>query len=163
MFGVGDPKARIVFIGEAPGADEDRIGEPFVGRAGQLLDRIFAAMGLSRKKGIYIANILKCRPPNNRDPERDEVEACIPFLLKQIEIIKPDVICCLGRIAAQNLMDTDLTLVKLRGVIHNFREMPVLVTYHPAYLLRNPAGKKAVWEDMKELLKLAGLPVPNGG
>jgi len=163
VFGVGDPNAKIMFIGEAPGGDEDRIGEPFVGRAGQLLDKIFAAMSLSRKRGIYIANILKCRPPGNRDPERDEVEACMPFLLKQIELIRPEVICCLGRVAAQNLLDTDLTLGKLRNVIHNFRELPVLVTYHPAYLLRNPAGKRAVWEDMKQLLKLAGLPLPNEG
>ena len=160
VFGLGDPQAKIMFIGEAPGMNEDKTGIPFVGRAGKLLDKIFSAMGLSREKGIYIGNILKCRPPNNRDPESDEVNACIPNLIKQIEIIKPEVICCLGRVAAQNLLDTNLALGKMRGKVHYFHETPVMVTYHPAYLLRNPAGKKPCWEDMKMLLEVAGLPVP---
>ncbi|MCK5832476.1 uracil-DNA glycosylase [bacterium] len=166
VFGAGDPSARIIFIGEAPGADEDRLGEPFVGRAGQLLDKIFAAMGLSRDKGIYIANILKCRPPRNRDPQPDEVEMCIPFLMEQLRIIRPKVICCLGRIAAQNLLKTDATLGRLRGRTHYFKideeteDIPMIVTYHPAYLLRNSAGKKPVWEDMKRLMEIAELDIP---
>ena len=167
VFGMGDPNADIVFIGEAPGRDEDRTGVPFVGRAGRLLDKIFAAMGLSRERGIYIANILKCRPPNNRDPQPDEVERCIPYLLNQLRIIRPKVICCLGRVAAQNLLGTDATLGRLRGKVHRYSiegmedSVPVIVTYHPAYLLRNPAGKKPVWEDMKRLLSIAGLPLPD--
>ncbi len=161
VVGVGDPKARIVFIGEGPGADEDRTGIPFVGRAGKLLDKIFEAMGLSREKGIYICNIVKCRPPNNRDPLPDEASACMPYLKKQLDIIKPSVICCLGRVAAQQLLDTNVALGKMRGKTHYFEGIPVLVTYHPAYLLRNPAGKKPTWEDMKQLLKIAGLPIPN--
>jgi len=167
VFGVGDPNAEIMFIGEAPGADEDRIGKPFVGRAGQLLDKIFTAMGLSRASGIYIANILKCRPPNNRDPEADEVEMCMPVLMRQIEAIAPKVICCLGRVAAQNLLGTDATLGNLRGKVHSFAtgdgEVPVVVTYHPAYLLRNSAGKVPVWEDMKTLMRIADLELPREG
>ena len=160
VFGVGDPDARIVFVGEAPGADEDAQGEPFVGLAGKLLDKIFSAMGLSREKGVYICNVLKCRPPGNRDPEPDEVEQCIGILKKQIGIISPKVVCCLGRISAQNLLGTDATLSKLRERLHNYEGIQLLVTYHPAYLLRNPASKKPLWEDMKTLLKLADLPVP---
>ncbi len=166
VFGTGDPSADIMFVGEAPGAEEDKKGEPFVGRAGQLLDKIFAAMGLSRERGIYIANILKCRPPENRDPQPDEVEMCMPFLLRQIESISPRAICCLGRIAAQNLLGTDATLGKLRDRVHHFqvagRDVPVIVTYHPAYLLRNPEAKKPVWEDMKTLMKIVGLEIPKG-
>jgi DNA polymerase len=161
VVGMGDPKASIVFIGEGPGAEEDKTGLPFVGRAGQLLDRIFEAMGLSRESGIYICNIVKCRPPNNRDPLPDEAAACIPYLMTQIDIIKPAVICCLGRVAAQNLLNTDASLGNLRDKIHYFRGIPVVVTYHPAYLLRNPAGKKPTWEDMKKLLQIAGLSLPN--
>ncbi|RKZ28765.1 uracil-DNA glycosylase [bacterium] len=160
VVGQGDPNASIVFIGEGPGGDEDRIGLPFVGRAGKLLDRILKAMGLSRERGVYICNIVKCRPPGNRDPLPEEAEACIPYLLRQLELIKPDVICCLGRVAAQNLLGTNAPLRKLRGKTHIFKGIPVLVTYHPAYLLRNPAGKPPTWEDMKELLRIAGLPIP---
>ena len=168
VVGQGDPEAEIVFIGEAPGAREDATGIPFVGRAGKLLDKIFAAMGLSRESGIYICNILKCRPPGNRDPKADEVLACKPYLTRQLNILSPKVICCLGRVAAQNLLDTDLPLGKMRGKKHIYRAeglrepVPVVVTYHPAYLLRNPAGKKPTWEDMKTLLEIAGLPVPEG-
>lgn len=161
VVGMGDPKARVVFIGEGPGAEEDKTGLPFVGRAGQLLDRIFAAMGLSRESGIYICNIVKCRPPDNRDPHPDEAAACIPYLMTQLDIIKPAVICCLGRVAAQNLLNTGAPLGNLRDKIHYFRGIPVIVTYHPAYLLRNPAGKKPTWEDMKKLLQIAGLQLPN--
>ncbi len=164
VSGMGDPDANIVFVGEAPGAEEDKTGVPFVGRAGKLLDRIFAAMKLSRERGIYIANILKCRPPGNRDPLPGEVEMCIPYLISQLKIIRPNVICCLGRIAAQNLLGTSEPLGRLRGKTHYYNidddSIPVIVTYHPAYLLRNSAGKKPVWEDMKELLRIAGLPVP---
>ncbi|MGC9314271.1 MAG: uracil-DNA glycosylase [bacterium] len=160
VIGVGDPNARIVFIGEGPGAEEDKTGIPFVGRAGHLLDKIFEAMGLSREKGIYICNIVKCRPPGNRDPLPEESSACMPYLLNQLEIIKPAVICCLGRVAAQNLLNTDATLGNMRGKTHYFQGIPVIVTYHPAYLLRNAAGKKPTWEDMKTLLGIAGLPVP---
>jgi len=163
VVGAGDPDARIVFIGEGPGANEDKTGIPFVGRAGQLLDKIFAAMGLSREKGIYICNIVKCRPPGNRDPLPDESEACIPYLKKQLELINPAAICCLGRVAAQNLLETDAALGKLRGKIHFFEGVPVVVTYHPAYLLRNAAGKKPTWEDMKLLMKTAGMDIPDNG
>lgn len=161
VVGQGDHNARIVFIGEGPGAQEDTTGVPFVGRAGKLLDKIFDAMGLSREKGIYICNIVKCRPPNNRDPLPDEAAACIPYLKKQLEIIQPKVICCLGRVAAQQLLETNAPLGRLRGKTHYFEGIPVLATYHPAYLLRNPAGKKPTWEDMKELLRIAELPIPN--
>jgi DNA polymerase len=139
-----------MFIGEAPGADEDRKGEPFVGRAGQLLDRILAAIEFSRD-GVYIANMLKCRPPNNRDPQTDEMDLCTPYLREQIRIIKPKLICMLGRIAAQGLLRTTTPLGKMRGRWHEFEGIPSLVTYHPAALLRFQAYKKDTWEDMKLL------------
>lgn len=152
VFGVGNPKARLVFVGEAPGADEDAQGEPFVGRAGQLLTKIIQAMGMQRED-VYICNILKCRPPNNRNPESDEILACSPFLLKQLQAIGPQFICALGGPAAQTLLQTKEAISRLRGKFYDFHGIPLLPTYHPAFLLRNPHEKKTVWEDMKLLLR----------
>ena len=148
--GVGDPKAEWLFIGEAPGADEDRLGEPFVGRAGKLLNPMLLAIGLKREQ-VYIANILKCRPPENRDPAPTEANLCRPFLERQIELIRPRIILAVGRIAAQNLLDTDTQIGKLRGRIHRFgpAQIPLVVTYHPAYLLRSPREKRKVWDDLR--------------
>ncbi len=146
--GVGDPDAEWLFIGEAPGADEDRLGEPFVGQAGKLLDAMMAGIGLQRGRNVYIANILKSRPPGNRDPRPEEVEACLPYLERQIDLIKPRLIVVLGRIAAQTLLVTDTPIGRLRGHVHQYRGLPMVVTYHPAYLLRNPADKAKVWEDL---------------
>lgn len=156
VFGVGNPKARLVFVGEAPGADEDAQGEPFVGRAGQLLTKIIEAMGLKRDE-VYICNILKCRPPGNRAPEADEVAACSPFLLQQLRAIGPEYICALGGPAAQTLLRTKEPISKLRGRFHDYHGIPLLPTFHPAYLLRNPNEKKTVWEDMKLLMRQMGL------
>ncbi len=153
VFGVGNENADIMFIGEAPGADEDEQGEPFVGRAGQLLNKIFEAIQFKREE-IYICNILKCRPPNNRDPQLSEVELCIPYLWKQIEIIKPKILVSLGRIGAQMLLNTSDSLTKLREKIHTYKDIPLIVTYHPAALLRNPNWKIPTWEDMKKLRSL---------
>jgi DNA polymerase len=150
VYGVGDPHADLMFIGEAPGRDEDLQGEPFVGRAGQLFDRILAAIGLTRQE-VYIANILKCRPPNNRDPLPEEMDQCYPHLAEQIRLIQPKLICALGRVAAQKLLQTSTPMGKLRGVWHEYEGIPLLVTYHPAALLRNPAFKKGTWEDMQML------------
>ncbi len=152
VYGVGNPHADIMFIGEAPGRDEDLQGEPFVGRAGQLLDKILAAMQLNRQQ-VYIANILKCRPPNNRDPLPEEAEQCLPHLLQQIALIRPKLICALGRIAGQILLKTSTPLGKLRKRWHEFEGIPLIVTYHPAALLRFPAYKKDTWEDMQELMR----------
>jgi len=146
--GVGDPDAEWLFIGEAPGADEDRLGEPFVGQAGKLLDAMMAGIGLQRGRNVYIANILKSRPPGNRDPRPEEVEACLPYLERQIDLIKPKLIVVLGRIAAQTLLVTDTPIGRLRGHVHQYRGLPMVVTYHPAYLLRNPADKAKAWEDL---------------
>jgi DNA polymerase len=160
VFGVGSPTARLMFIGEAPGADEDRTGEPFVGRAGGLLtDMITKGMGLARSD-VYIANILKSRPPNNRDPLPDEVAHCRPYLERQIEIIRPEFLCLLGRIAGQTLLETALPMGKLRGRWHRYRGIPTLVTYHPAALLRNPAWKRDTWEDLQMLMRAMGLKPP---
>jgi DNA polymerase len=159
VFGVGNPQARLCFFGEAPGADEDRQGEPFVGRAGQLLNRIIEACGLKRED-VYILNAIKCRPPENRTPLPKEVANCRGYLDGQLEIIRPEFICCLGSVAAQTLLETDITIGRLRGKFHECRGSQVLCTYHPAYLLRNPAAKKDVWEDMKMLLAKMGLEVP---
>jgi DNA polymerase len=149
VFGVGDRGARLMVVGEAPGAEEDRQGEPFVGRAGQLLNAVLRAAGFARSE-VYIANILKCRPPGNRDPQPGEVEQCLPYLLRQIELIDPALILCVGRIAAQNLLGTDVTIGRLRGTVHRLSSgRPVVVTYHPAYLLRSPGEKRKVWEDLK--------------
>ncbi len=152
VFGVGNPKAELVFVGEAPGADEDAQGEPFVGRAGQLLTKIIEAMGMKREE-VYICNIIKCRPPNNRTPEADEILACEPFLLKQLQAIRPKFICALGGPAAQTLLRTKEPISRLRGRFVDFHGVPLLPTFHPAYLLRNPHEKKTVWEDMKLLLR----------
>ena len=150
VFGVGNPNADWLIIGEAPGADEDRQGEPFVGRAGKLLNSMLIAMGLSREQ-VYIANILKCRPPNNRDPKSEEVVQCEGYLRKQIELIQPKIILAVGRIAAQNLLKVDTPIGKMRGNQYQYpdSELPVVVTYHPAYLLRSPREKRKVWEDLK--------------
>ena len=148
VFGVGDPDADLMFIGEGPGAEEDRRGEPFVGRAGELLNKIIAAIGLAREQ-VYIANIVKCRPPGNRDPQPDEVAACRAYLEAQIDLVQPKVIVALGRVAAQSLLGNDLPLGRLRGVWHTVRGVDLRVTYHPAGLLRNPNWKRPCWEDMQ--------------
>jgi len=153
VFGVGDPQAKLMFIGEAPGADEDAKGEPFVGRAGQLLNKIIAAMGMKRED-VYIGNILKCRPPQNRDPQPSEVQCCEEYLRAQIALIKPKYICALGRIAAHWLLKTEAPLGALRASTHTYEGIPVIVTYHPAALLRNPAFKAPCWEDMKKIMAL---------
>lgn len=150
VFGVGNTRAEWLVIGEAPGAEEDRQGEPFVGRAGQLLNAMLLAIGLPRET-VFIANVLKCRPPANRDPNPEEVARCLPFLEAQIALLKPKVILAVGRIAAQNLLATDAPLARLRGKVHRFGDAgtPLVVTYHPAYLLRTPADKRKAWEDLK--------------
>ena len=148
VFGVGDRHAEWMVIGEAPGADEDKQGEPFVGRAGQLLNSMLAAIGLKREH-TYIANILKCRPPNNRDPKPEEAQLCRPFLERQIALIRPKLILAVGRIAAQNLLNTDTPIGKLRGRVHEVNGIPVVVTYHPAYLLRSPGEKRKAWVDLQ--------------
>jgi DNA polymerase len=149
VFGVGSPSADWMIIGEAPGAEEDRLGEPFVGRAGRLLDAMLTALGESRET-VYIANVLKCRPPNNRDPGPDEAERCAPYLERQITLIRPRVILALGRVAAQRLLESDGSLGRMRGQVFHYGEdrTPVIVTYHPAYLLRRPGEKGKVWRDL---------------
>lgn len=158
VFGVGDPKARLCFMGEAPGADEDRLGEPFVGRAGQLLNKIIEACRMKRED-VYILNTLKCRPPGNRNPLPQEAANCRPYLDRQLALIQPEFVCCLGAIAAQNLLGTPQTIGRLRGQIHKLGDIQVVCTYHPAYLLRNPSAKKDTWEDMKLLMRALGTPV----
>jgi uracil-DNA glycosylase len=149
VFGVGNRQAQWMVIGEAPGAEEDRQGEPFVGRAGQLLNAMLKAIGLAREQ-VFIANILKSRPPNNRDPRPEEVAACIPFLYRQIELVNPVILLCVGRIAAQTLLQTDTPIGRLRGTLHRIaNNRPMIVTYHPAYLLRSPAEKRKAWGDLK--------------
>ena len=159
VFGVGNPKAELMFIGEAPGADEDQQGEPFVGRAGQLLNNMIKAMGL-RREDIYIANIIKCRPPNNRTPERDECETCSPFLFRQIEVIKPKAIVALGAVAAKTLLAVNSSMAELRGRWYDFRNTKLAVTYHPAFLLRDPRQKKETWKDLQMVMKELGLDIP---
>lgn len=163
VFGVGNPKARLVFVGEAPGADEDAQGEPFVGDAGKMLNRIIAAMELKRED-VYICNVIKSRPPQNRPPEADEVAACMPFLLRQIASIRPEVIVALGSSAAQALLQTKVPISKMRGKFHDFHGIPLMPTYHPSYLLRTGGNSDSfwsVWDDMKQVLQLLKLPVPN--
>jgi uracil-DNA glycosylase family 4 len=155
VFGAGDPHARLVFVGEGPGYDEDQKGEPFIGAAGRLLTKIIEAIKFTRDQ-VYICNIIKCRPPGNRNPLPDEIEACLPFLKRQLTAIKPDVICALGTFAAQALLDTTLPISKLKGRFHEYNGIRVLPTYHPAYLLRNPDKKRDVWEDMKKMMKALG-------
>jgi len=148
VFGVGDENADWLFVGEGPGADEDERGEPFVGQAGKLLDNMLASIKLKRGNKVYIANIVKCRPPNNRAPEADEVTTCLPYLKQQIALIKPKLIVALGKTAATSLLGKDATLGSMRGTFHDFEGIPLLVTYHPAYLLRSPAEKAKAWEDL---------------
>jgi uracil-DNA glycosylase family 4 len=173
VFGVGNPKTDLMFIGEAPGADEDQQGEPFVGRAGQLLNNMIKAMGISREQ-VYIANIIKCRPPNNRTPERDECETCSPFLMRQIVAIKPKVIVALGAVAAKTLLAVSDSMANLRGHWYDFRPAGVrndpewvsaklAVTYHPAFLLRDPRQKKEAWKDLQMVMRELGLPLPAKG
>ncbi|MCB1735951.1 MAG: uracil-DNA glycosylase [Gammaproteobacteria bacterium] len=155
VFGIGDRKARLMIVGEAPGRDEDQQGEPFVGRAGQLLNAMLKAIGLVRDQ-VYIANVLKCRPPNNRDPQAAEVAACSGYLWRQLQLIEPDVLVALGRHAAHSLLETSDSLARLRGQSHGLRDfnLPVVVTYHPAYLLRTPADKRKAWEDLRFVRRL---------
>jgi DNA polymerase len=153
VFGVGNPEADLMFVGEAPGADEDIQGVPFVGRAGQLLTKIIEAIGMKRED-VYIANVIKCRPPQNRNPEPDEVETCEPFLFRQIDIIKPKVIVALGKFGAQTLLRTLEPISRLRGRVFEYRGAKLIPTFHPAYLLRNPSSKRDVWEDMKLVRRL---------
>tara|TARA_B100000029_G_scaffold58899_1_gene53038 strand:- start:558 stop:1307 length:750 start_codon:yes stop_codon:yes gene_type:complete len=155
VFGVGDPQARVLFIGEAPGADEDRLGEPFVGRAGKLLDKIIEAMGMRREE-IYICNILKCRPPGNRNPSPEEAGNCREFLDAQLALVQPEYIVCWGSVAAKNLLDSTETIGRMRKQFFEYAGARVLCTYHPSYLLRNPSAKKDVWEDMQLLLAELG-------
>lgn len=159
VFGAGDIHAELMFIGEAPGADEDAQGEPFVGRAGQLLTKIIEAMGYTREQ-VYIANVLKCRPPDNRPPLPDEVANCLPYLLAQIDLIKPKVMVALGATAVKSLLDVQIGITKMRGNWYTFRDIPIMPTFHPAYLLRNPPAKREVWEDMKTVLAKLGRTVP---
>lgn len=158
VFGVGNPQARLCLLGEAPGADEDAQGEPFVGRSGQLLTKILGACNLARED-VYILNILKCRPPGNRNPAPQESQNCRQYLIRQLQLIEPEFICCLGAVAAQNLLETTTSIGRLRGKLHDYRGINVVCTYHPAYLLRNPSAKKDCWEDMKFLMREMGTPV----
>lgn len=158
VFGEGSPHARMVFVGEGPGFEEDRSGRPFVGPAGQLLTRIIAAMKLTRES-VYICNIVKCRPPDNRNPQPDEIRACLPFLKRQLAAIRPRVICALGGVAAATLLGTDTPISRLRGRFHDFMGIPLMPTFHPAYLLRNPDQKRKVWEDIQQIMTRLQEPV----
>ncbi len=156
VFGAGSPNARLMFVGEAPGSEEDRQGLPFVGRAGQLLTKIIESIGF-RREDVYICNVLKCRPPENRNPEAVEVETCSPFLKQQLEAIQPEIVCCMGTFAAQTMLGMKIPISKLRGRFHNIDGVRFIATFHPAYLLRNPEKKREVWEDMKQIrAELAG-------
>jgi len=161
VFGDGNPKAKLVFVGEGPGHDEDMQGLPFVGRAGRLLTQMIEAMGLQRKD-VYICNVVKCRPPENRAPEKDEVAECSPFLLRQIDAIAPKVIVCLGAIAAQTLLETNRGISQFRGQWLEFRGRKLMATYHPAYLLRNPSAKGEVWKDLQKVMAVLGLEAKKG-
>jgi len=156
VFGVGNPKADLVFVGEGPGRDEDMQGEPFVGRAGKLLTQMIEAMGLGRQD-VYICNVVKCRPPENRLPEKDEISTCSPFLLRQLGVIGPKVICCLGSCSAQTMLQTTQGISRFRGEWFDFRGSKLIATYHPAYLLRNPAAKGEVWKDLQKVMAVLGL------
>ena len=153
VFGSGNPKAELMFVGEGPGYEEDKQGQPFVGAAGQLLTRIIAAMKLTRE-AVYICNVVKCRPPGNRNPEADEIRTCLPFLERQIQAVRPRVICALGNVAVRSLLGTQLPVSRLRGRFHDHHGIPVMPTYHPAYLLRNPAKKREVWEDVQKIMRI---------
>jgi len=156
VFGEGNPHARLVFVGEGPGYDEDMQGRPFVGAAGKLLTKIIQAMGLQRED-VYICNIIKCRPPKNRNPMPEEIETCFPFLERQITAIQPEVICALGKFAAQTLLNTQAPISRLRGRFHDYQGIPLMPTFHPAYLLRNPESKRATWEDIQQVMQRLGL------
>jgi DNA polymerase len=160
VFGVGNPNADLMFVGEGPGADEDIQGEPFVGKAGQLLTKIIEAIDLARED-VYIANVVKCRPPDNRNPDLTEIANCLPYLERQIAIIRPQFLCFLGKIAASTLLETALPMNRLRGRWHTYRGIPAIVTWHPAYLLRTPTAKKETWEDLQMLMKRMGLKPPD--
>ena len=153
VFGVGNPRAKLMFVGEGPGRDEDLQGEPFVGRAGQLLTDIITKGMKLRREDVYIANVVKCRPPENRNPEPDEVAACEPFLKKQIDLVRPEVIVGLGKFAVQTLLQSKVPITKVRGTWHSYHGIKLMPTFHPAYLLRNPADKKLVWEDIQKVMK----------
>jgi uracil-DNA glycosylase family 4 len=159
VFGVGSQNAEIMFVGEGPGADEDKQGEPFVGRAGQLLNNMISAMGI-RREDVYIANVVKCRPPDNRTPEKDECDTCSPFLMRQIEVIQPKMIVALGAVAAKNLLGVNDSMANLRGKIYNFRGTKLVATYHPAYLLRDPRQKAEAWKDLQMVMRELGMAVP---
>jgi uracil-DNA glycosylase family 4 len=159
VFGVGNPKAELVFVGEGPGRDEDAQGEPFVGRAGKLLTQMIEAMGL-RRQDVYICNVVKCRPPENRLPEKDEIATCSPYLLRQLGVIQPKVICCLGSCSAQTMLQTTEGISRFRGQWFDFRGSKLIATYHPAYLLRNPAAKGEVWKDLQKVMAVLGLEPP---
>jgi uracil-DNA glycosylase len=156
VFGVGDPQAQLVFVGEGPGRDEDEQGEPFVGRAGKLLTQMIEAMSL-RRQDVYICNVVKCRPPENRLPEKDEIATCSPFLIRQLSVIQPKVICCLGACSAQTLLNTNQGISRFRGEWFDYRGAKLIATYHPAYLLRNPAAKAEVWKDLQKVMAVLGL------
>jgi len=158
VLGEGSPDARLVFVGEAPGQKEDELGRPFVGRSGNLLTKIIEAMGLKREE-VYICNVIKCRPPENRDPKPEEIEQCEPFLIKQLDIIQPEVICTLGRFAAQTLLKTKTPISKLRGNFELYNNIKLMPTFHPAAVLRNPNLKRDVWDDMQQIMGVLGLPV----
>jgi len=163
VFGEGSARARVVFVGEGPGRDEDREGRPFVGEAGKLLTRIIEnGMGLRREE-VYICNVVKCRPPRNRDPERDEIETCLPFLKRQLAVIKPEVICVLGRVAGEALLGPDFKISQRRGQWHEYMGIPLMPTYHPAYLLRNPSAKRPVWKDVQGMMDRLDLEVKKNG
>jgi len=162
VFGVGDPEARLMFVGEGPGEDEDLKGYPFVGKAGQLLTKMIEAMGL-RREDVYICNTVKCRPPNNRNPEPDELAACEPFLKGQLAAVKPEVIVTLGKFAAQSLLREQTPITRLRGQWREYQGIPLMPTFHPAYLLRSPQEKGKVWEDLKQVMKRLDLPLAKGG
>jgi uracil-DNA glycosylase family 4 len=159
VFGEGPRHAKLVFVGEAPGVEEDLAGRPFVGAAGKLLNDIIRAMGLDRA-GVYICNVVKCHPPRNRDPEHDEIEMCLPFLQAQLSLINPEVICTIGRVSAQSLIDKHFRITRDRGQWYSFMDIPVMPTYHPAYLLRYPQAKRQVWDDVQKIMKKLGLVNP---
>ncbi len=161
VFGEGNPRARLMFIGEGPGYEEDRKGAPFVGPAGDLLTKIIQAMGLTRDQ-VYICNVVKCRPPKNRNPLPEEIQACLPFLQRQIDCIRPEFICTLGSVAVQSLLQTTEAITRLRGRFQNYQNIPVMPTFHPAYLLRNPDKKREVWDDIQKLMKEMGQKTEDG-
>jgi uracil-DNA glycosylase len=159
VFGVGNPKAQLVFVGEGPGRDEDMQGEPFVGRAGKLLTQMIEAMGL-RRQDVYICNVVKCRPPENRLPEKDEIATCSPYLIRQLGVIQPKVICCLGSCSAQTMLQTTQGISRFRGEWFDYHGSKLIATYHPAYLLRNPPAKSEVWKDLQKIMAVLGLELP---